>query len=194
MTAVGVLFTLVAAVFSWIVGRARREWRDADELSRATATGITSLYLLFAAALALVVIERPWPLELPLGVATATGGALIAGGAAVVVAGARRFGSPAHLYGVERGGLVEGGIYRFSRNPQYVGLAASVAGVAVVGRSWPALALAGAFWAGLWLWVTMVEEPHLRKAFGPRYGSYQARVPRFVGRPLPRTDSLASDR
>jgi protein-S-isoprenylcysteine O-methyltransferase Ste14 len=177
--AVLVLVTIVD--LAWVMLRVRREWSDGDELTPPSAVGISSLYLLGAALVAAAVIERPWPIAVPLSVAAAFGGGLIASGALLVVGGARPFGSVPRLYGVERGGLIEGGVYRFSRNPQYAGLILAVAGIAVAARSTLTLAVAGFVGGALWLWVVAIEEPHLATVFGSRYKHYRARVPRFLG-------------
>ena len=82
--------------------------------------------------------------------------------------------------------LVILGLYRFMRNPMYVGVLLVVVGQAVrTGASAVAayaVALAAAFHAR----VVLGEEPALRRAFGEAYVAYAARVPRWVGRPSSR--------
>ena len=185
MRAFAFLVAVTLLAFATIAVRARREWARSDELSWPTGMGISALYVLAATLIVQALTLRPWPVSLPLAGALAVGGALIVGGLALAAAGTRPFGSSAGLYGVETEGLVEGGVYRFSRNPQYAGLIVAAAGAAVAGRSLLTLGVAAAVAATLWLWVVALEEPHLGRVFGDRYRRYASRVPRFIGRPRP---------
>ncbi|HEV2061963.1 MAG TPA: methyltransferase, partial [Solirubrobacteraceae bacterium] len=92
------------------------------------------------------------------------------------------FASLRHLYGLDRGGLITDGVFRFSRNPQYTGIGLALTGAALAARSGLALAVAGAYWAGIRAWL-VVEEAHLEEAFGARYTRYREHVARFLGRP-----------
>lgn len=79
------------------------------------------------------------------------------------------------------GSLQTGGLYRYSRNPQYVGyVLATVAFPVWTGAPWT-IPLAGIYllW---WLVFPLAEEPWLRAEYGAAYERYAERVPRFVGR------------
>jgi protein-S-isoprenylcysteine O-methyltransferase Ste14 len=92
------------------------------------------------------------------------------------------------LIGEEPAGLVSGGLYRFSRNPMYVGVLLVVFGQAVLFAS-PILAAYGcAVFLFFHLTVVFLEEPHLRATRGPSYRLYCRSVPRWLGLPkrLPR--------
>ena len=113
------------------------------------------------------------------------GAALIAIGTAVYVwcawdFGARGRGTPAP-YDPPRE-LVIAGLYRFSRNPMYVGIVGVLLGESVVFRS-VALAVYAAIVAiGFHLRVVLYEEPTLRRLFGERFERYKAATPRWLGR------------
>ncbi len=177
------LLALAAIDLALVACRARREWARSDELSPATAAGITSLYLLSGALTAVALAFRPLPIGAPLVATTAAGAVVLLAGLVLAGSAARLFGSSARLYGVQRGWLIEGGVYRVTRNPQYIGLVLVLAGIGVLARSGLVLGLSILFAAGLWFWVTAIEEPHLRRAFGDRYRRYCATVPRFLGVP-----------
>ncbi len=181
MIALPVLGAITILDFAWVARRARREWSHSGDLSKSTALAINSLYALGVGLLALALVLRPWPIAMPLIAAILAGVTLVLVGLGFALLGARLFGSSTKLYGVETGGLVEGGIYQFSRNPQYAGLILVAIGAAVLARSGLGLAVAGLITAGLWLWVVGLEEPHLSRVFGSRYDRYCARVPRFFG-------------
>ncbi len=87
------------------------------------------------------------------------------------------------LIGEEPGRLVQGGLYRASRNPMYVGVLLVVFGQATVFAS-PGVALYGmVLWFFFHLTVVFQEEPHLRKEYGSSYDEYCRRVPRWLGWP-----------
>lgn len=78
------------------------------------------------------------------------------------------------------GDLVSGGLYRFSRNPTFVGQFLLLAGLGLAIPSLPTLLAAFLF---LWSAVTQVrsEEAALRSALGEAYDRYAAQVPRWIG-------------
>ncbi len=91
------------------------------------------------------------------------------------------------LIGEEPAGLVSGGLYRFSRNPMYLGVLLVVFGQAVLFAS-PLLAAYGCVaFLFFHLIVVFFEEPHLRATRGPSYDLYCHAVPRWLG--LPRRPS-----
>lgn len=85
--------------------------------------------------------------------------------------------------GVKVNGLVQSGLYRWTRNPQLVIGGIGVVGYAMVLQSWHALGLVVLFAVTAHLMV-LTEEEHLRKVFGEEYAHYCARVPRYLGLPL----------
>ncbi len=76
--------------------------------------------------------------------------------------------------------LVTTGLYRFSRNPMYVGVLLVVGGWALAAGSavlgWYAAFLA----AGFHLRVLFYEEPVLKKMFGPEWERYRAQTRRWL--------------
>lgn len=170
------------AAFAAAVHRARREWGEGDELSRATAALITASWVLTAAAFVIALAWRPLPLGLPAAPAVAAGVGLAVAGIVLAAPGYLPFGSLRHLFGLDRGGLITEGVFRFSRNPQYTGIGLALTGGALAAGSGLGLAVALAYWAGIRAWLT-VEEAHLEDAFGERYVRYRQSVSRFVGRP-----------
>ncbi|WP_277553242.1 methyltransferase family protein [Halobaculum limi] len=77
-------------------------------------------------------------------------------------------------------GLVTGGTYHYSRNPQVVGFVGLFVGYALATAAPTAgvLAVLGVAWM---LLSVFVEEPWLREQYGDAYEAYRRSVPRFVG-------------
>ena len=75
--------------------------------------------------------------------------------------------------------LVTSGVYRFTRNPQYLGDIALVAGYAILCNSQFVYitGLIGILW---FLLAPFTEEPWLRREYGEAYERYASRVPRFI--------------
>lgn len=76
--------------------------------------------------------------------------------------------------------LVVRGLYRYTRNPMYLGVIAAVVGwAALFGMVWLlayALAVAICFHG----FVALYEEPRLQELFGSEYESYRRAVPRWL--------------
>ena len=78
--------------------------------------------------------------------------------------------------------LVTGGVYRFVRNPMYVGGLLVLFGQALFFRSSSLLLYALAWWIAAHLFIVLYEELHLRSVFGTDYESYRTAVPRWIPR------------
>lgn len=122
----------------------------------------------------------------PLG-ARVLGVVLGAAGAAVVVHSFARFvaarGTPAPVAPTET--LVVDGLYRFVRNPMYVGVVAGSLGSALWWGSWSAAGYAAFVWAFTASFVKLYEEPTLAETYGQEYDAYRASVRAWLPRLTP---------
>ncbi len=76
--------------------------------------------------------------------------------------------------------LVIQGLYRYSRNPMYVGVLCIIAGWAVLFGA-GILAVYGALWFIIFsVFVRFYEEPRLTREFGDEYVAYRKRVGRWL--------------
>ena len=91
------------------------------------------------------------------------------------------------LLGEEPQQLVHSGLYRYSRNPMYVGVLTAIAGQAIVYRSRPIAVYCVIAALVFHLVVVLLEEPHLARVRGPAYDEYRRRVPRWLGLPRGQT-------
>ena len=99
--------------------------------------------------------------------------------------GATGHGTPAPVLPPSK--LVVVGMYRFVRNPMYVGFITGWAGLWIIfGHANSALIIAALLAvAGIHLFVVFYEEPTLRNKFGEDYSSYCKNVNRWVPRLTP---------
>jgi protein-S-isoprenylcysteine O-methyltransferase Ste14 len=78
--------------------------------------------------------------------------------------------------------LVVSGLYRFVRNPMYVGVFLLITSRAALFWSFPVVLYLVLVATCVQLFIVLYEEPHLRKIFGEQYLDYCQRVPRWIPR------------
>ncbi len=122
---------------------------------------------------------------LPLGVFRYFGVILILIGAAIYFWCAWDFtftgrGTPAPIDPPKE--LVAKGLYRYVRNPMYVGVVALLLGEAILFGSRALFIYAAAAFVIYYLFVVLYEEPVLRRKFGDAYKRYCDETPRWIPR------------
>lgn len=111
----------------------------------------------------------------------AAGSALMAPGALLVIVAQRQMGK-AWRVGVREGDaplFVTAGLFRFSRNPIFVGMIAMAVGTAIAVPVWWTWAAAAAFALACYVQVR-IEEAHLTRQFGAAYDDFRRSVPRWL--------------
>jgi protein-S-isoprenylcysteine O-methyltransferase Ste14 len=89
-------------------------------------------------------------------------------------------GTPAPVFPTKH--LVITGLYRYVRNPMYVGVIAVIAGQGLLFGNLRVLLYGVLVWLAFSLFVMGYEEPVLRKTFGDEYREFCENVPRWVPR------------
>jgi protein-S-isoprenylcysteine O-methyltransferase Ste14 len=169
-----------AVVFGASVSaRMQTEYESTETLQPVTVALLYSAYAANSAAFAWAARRHALPLPLRRRPAQVAGGALAAAAAGVAIAGAGLFSSGAQISGIESGSLVISGFYRYTRNPQYLGLVAGLLGIAVAVRSGLAALIAVTVWRAFDRWIPS-EERHLERIFGEQYRAYAAQTRRWI--------------
>jgi protein-S-isoprenylcysteine O-methyltransferase Ste14 len=121
-------------------------------------------------------------LGLPGGGRRAFGIILILAGGGLLAAALRRFrAAGTHVSPTQPAtALVVTGIYRFTRNPMYVGLSLVYAGIALLADSLVTLLLLAPLLAVIRYGVIAREERYMEAKFGNAYRDYRARVRRWA--------------
>jgi protein-S-isoprenylcysteine O-methyltransferase Ste14 len=151
----------------------RSIWKTSDAIFGITL--LLGLALHFAPSLNLI-FAIPASLRIVVGV-----GLVLAGVTAIVLAKRvlRNAGQPSGL-GKPTTQVVETGIYRFSRNPLYLGLVAVLAGLGLsVNIAWWVLLTLPMLFA-LQRLLIIPEEQYLLGRFGEQYAAYMSRVRRWL--------------
>ena len=78
--------------------------------------------------------------------------------------------------------LVVKGLYRYTRNPMYVGVLSMIVGQALFYGSRSIGVYGCIVLTGFYLFVLLYEEPALRRLFGEQYEQYCRTVPRWIFR------------
>jgi protein-S-isoprenylcysteine O-methyltransferase Ste14 len=89
-------------------------------------------------------------------------------------------GTPAPIDAPKK--LVVHGLYRYVRNPMYVGVFMVILGWALLFHSTMLAVYAVVVAVFFNAFIALYEEPHLAKTFGGEYDEYRARVPRWLPR------------
>lgn len=155
----------------------RRQWLFEDPKEK--LRGVRKLILRvgqLVAILSVVAISLTPMLEVPVWLAV-IGLALYAAGTTLMVASIDAFGRSAP------GEPTMEGPYRFSRNPQWVGLFSALLGLAISSGSW--LLVLAVLAVGASYHIQIIEEERLCRAkYGQPYEGYLYRVPRYLLNPL----------
>lgn len=112
------------------------------------------------------------------------GGLIIFGvGVIILPMGMIEFRSLRRSCGQDISKLITTGVYRWSRNPQFVGWFLMLLGISLAGRSGLALALTGVFAIVIYLYTILLAEPYLERLYGGEYRLYRSRTARWIGMP-----------
>lgn len=161
-----------------VLPRMRRDFDEAGGFSTGTAALMWTLYAGGTAAYADALARGTSLLPPP-----RAGAALVAAaGLGTAAAGMGAFDSASQVAGTKPGTLTTTGVYRISRNPQYVGLTIAGLAGAAARRSLTAGAVAASYGA-ICLWWVRVEERALLRRFGDSYSAFCAATPRWLGWP-----------
>jgi protein-S-isoprenylcysteine O-methyltransferase Ste14 len=122
------------------------------------------------------------------------GALLIGAGVPMILDSFARFavqglGTPAPILPTKH--LVVTGLYRYVRNPMYVGVAAIIFGQGLLFGNVRVLEYGLVVWLAFHLFVLVYEEPTLRRSFGDEYVEFCRNVPRWIPRVKPWTQPTA---
>jgi len=121
-----------------------------------------------------------------------SGLALFGVGDILTLVGIIEFRSLRKISGREISKLITTGIYRWSRNPQFLGFYLALLGMSLLGRSGYALLFTAVAILYCHYYIVKVEEPYLDRVFGEEYHLYKSKTPRYIGIPEKKEDKPTS--
>lgn len=173
----GFLFLVLSPLALWWL---RREYKQHGKLTWVGSLVHVVMYAfhgMFCGTLALGASG-----SVPMGELAWLGVLLIVIGLVVTLAAMDLFRKFSRWVGNSTPGLQTKGLYRYSRNPQFVGYGLLILGFFIVW--WNSLAWLGLLaYAALAYAVTLVEEEHLIRTYSNSYREYCQQVPRYLGLP-----------
>ena len=178
--------TILTAGVIWLVGtsvilrRVRLDYEQEGVIADATVWAVWLSYALLAAAVIAAAALGTWALGISSLASLAIGLPLIFVGIVIDLAGVVSMGSLARMNGQEPDRLITEGAFRYSRNPQNVGIGMAGIGLALLGDSGLALALVVVSIVVFRAYL-VVEEQHLERVFGEEFRRYKQRTPRWLG-------------
>ena len=166
---------------AWVVFRVfvRRDYTRRGRLTVVSAALETAVCALYAYFPAIYWPNAWWPEVNVHPILEVLGYILVVGGMALGLGTLAWFGLRRAL-GLQSDELVQGGFYRYSRNPQIVFFFTAMVGVVVLWPSWYALGWLALYWP-VFHPMVISEEEHLRAQFGEAYEAYCARTRRYLG-------------
>jgi len=165
-----------------LVARVKREYEGDGVLSDPTVAAVWVLYGAIVVVVVLAAAVGVWQVGLARGVAAVVGVVLLLAGLCLEFWGLASMASFRRMSGMQPDRLIDRGAFRYSRNPQNVGIGMALTGIALIGGSGLAVLVAAGFWAIFRVYVGY-EEEHLSRTFGNAYDRSRRRAPRFLGSP-----------
>lgn len=144
---------------------------------RLTWLGLLAVASLFFMPNLLLAWYKPW-FTAPKTPVQYAGTAIWIAGLALTLISMAHFRKPQKVIGMDTSRLETSGIYRYSRNPQYVFWVMFVLGYAMTGRLWPGVMAVTALAILIHL-VVLIEEEHLEDVYGDEYRRYKESAPRY---------------
>lgn len=178
--------TILTAGLIWLVGtpvilrRVRLDYEQDGVIADPTVWAVWLSYGLLAAAVIAAAAFGTWALGISWVASLAIGLPLLVVGIAIDVAGVISMDSLARMNGQDPDRLITEGAFRYSRNPQNVGIGIAGVGLALLGDSGLALALVVVSIAVFRAYLVF-EEQHLERVFGEEFRRYNQRTPRWLG-------------
>jgi protein-S-isoprenylcysteine O-methyltransferase Ste14 len=172
------LMSVLAAV---IGRRLRSEYRDRMRPSIATVAVAWIFYTVHFGLIVFAAVRSTWHFSLPPPLGLGGGIAFIAAGAAMYASATFTFGFKRQS-GLDTSRLVTDGIYRWSRNPLFVGWSLILTGIGLARGSGMVLFLTLFFWVTYRIYLPL-EEELLGRLYGEAYAGYRDRTHRYFGPP-----------
>lgn len=175
----GLWIVLGAYVFYEIRGTYRRQGTFTNRL-------LAAWYVMWAfhhVPVVLASLRSVWAIPIDSRLALTGGLTALVVGVVMLPMGMIEFRSLRRSTGQDTSTLITTGVYRWTRNPQFIGWSLVLLGVSTAGRSGFAMALAAAFMLVLHLYTVFLEEPYIESLHGEEYRRYRSHVPRYIGIP-----------
>jgi protein-S-isoprenylcysteine O-methyltransferase Ste14 len=142
-----------------------------------------AMWGVFFSALVFSALYGVWLLPIDKTIALVSGLVLFVAGIVLLTAGLIEFRTLRRSCAQDTSKLITSGIYKWSRNPQFIGCLLYLIGISLAGRSMFAFALTTAAFVIIYWYTVRLAEPYLERLYGEEYRQYKKRTSRWFGVP-----------
>ncbi len=142
-----------------------------------------AMWGIYIAAMSLASFNGMWLIPVDKASALIAGSVLVLAGAILLAAGMMEFRTLRRSCGQDTSKLITSGVYRWSRNPQFIGCLLYLIGMSLAGRSMFAFILTAAASAVICWYTVYLAEPYLERLYGEDYRLYRRQTSRWLGMP-----------
>jgi protein-S-isoprenylcysteine O-methyltransferase Ste14 len=170
------------ALGTWYGVRMRFEYHTRSGPTFMTVALVWALYGIHFILTLVAAANSTWLFPLPRLLSVIGGILFLTVGASIYIAAVVAFKSLSRLSGLDSSRLITVGIYRWSRNPQYISWTLFLVGVALLRSSGMVLLLAALFWISFRMYLPL-EEQLLEQIYDQEYRTYRSQTHRYFGPP-----------
>ena len=178
---IGIVILIVLGVYCWI--GIIKSYPKGKILPTHISITIWVLDTIHALLVMVASMYSIWQLPFNKIFALVCGFAMVGIGLIIMLAGMIVFRSLRKISGLDASKMMTTGIYKWSRNPQYIGWFIWLLGISLIGRSGLAFLLTIVLIISIHLYNIWLEEPYLEHVFGEEYRLYRLKIPRYIGIP-----------
>ena len=153
----------------YVLIETKRTYNTREVLRKRTSVVLWILDIMHVLFVILSSLNRVWFLPFFDTLSIPTGVVLFGVGTLLMLAGMVEFRSLRRISGLEISQLIITGVYRWTRNPQYLGWFLILLGISFIGRSGFAFLLTILGIILFHYYIIRIEEPYLKRVFGDKY-------------------------
>ncbi|NOZ80323.1 MAG: isoprenylcysteine carboxylmethyltransferase family protein [DPANN group archaeon] len=179
--AIAILTVLWAIMAVYVFAAVKKTYAKNGTFTNKLLNWWFAMWGVFFSALALSALYGVWLLPIDKTAALVAGLVLFVAGIVLLAVGMMEFRTLRRSCAQDTSKLITGGIYRWSRNPQFIGCLLYLTGISLAGRSIFAFALTAAASIVIYWYTVSLAEPYLERLYGEGYRRYKKRVSRWFG-------------
>ncbi|NOY89034.1 MAG: isoprenylcysteine carboxylmethyltransferase family protein [FCB group bacterium] len=180
---IGVLIALWVILGAYVFSEVKKTYARNGTFTNKLLNLWFLIWVAHFSATALSSFYGVWLIPIDKTFALIAGLVLILAGIALLTVGMIEFRTLRRSCGQDTSKLITGGVYRWSRNPQFIGCLLYLIGVSLAGRSILAFALTVAASIVIYWYTVRLAEPYLERLYGEEYRLYKKRASRWFGIP-----------
>jgi len=179
----GILTAIWAILAIYVFGQVKKTYTKNGTFSNKLLNFWFTMWGVFFSALALSALYSMWQIPINKIFSLIAGAILFALGIILLAVGMIEFRSLRRSCGQDTSKLITDGIYKWSRNPQFIGCLLYLIGISLAGRSIFAFILTAAASITIYWYTVYLAEPYLERLYGEEYRQYKKRAARWFGIP-----------